>query len=215
MDLLVLAKEPRPGRVKTRLTPPCSPEEAAEIAEAALADTLDAAMASGADRVLVALDGRPGSWCPPGAVVVPQGGGDLARRLTTAWAATDGPALQIGMDTPQIGAADLAEAMATLAQSEVDAVLGLAADGGWWALGLRRPEPRAFTGIATSQPDTGTRQLARLVALGLHTWRLPVQRDVDTWEDALAVAATRPAGRFAATVRAVAMSADATAGAAS
>jgi rSAM/selenodomain-associated transferase 1 len=205
VDLLVLAKEPRPGRVKTRLTPPCSPEEAAAIAEAALADTLDAAMASGADRVLVALDGRPGAWCPPGAVVVPQGDGDLARRLTTAWVATDGPALQIGMDTPQVRASELAEAMDALLQPQIDAVLGPAADGGWWALGLRRQHPGAFTGIATSRSDTGAHQRRRLADLGLRTATLREQRDVDHWSDAVAVAAACEGGAFAAAVAAVGM----------
>ncbi|MEO7428840.1 MAG: DUF2064 domain-containing protein, partial [Acidimicrobiales bacterium] len=104
MDLVVLAKEPLPGRVKTRLSPPCSPDEAAGLAAAALADTLGAALATSADRVILALDGAPGPWCPPGVVIVPQGNGDLAARLETAWSATTGPTLQIGMDTPQVGA---------------------------------------------------------------------------------------------------------------
>ena len=77
MDLLVLAKEPIPGRVKTRLCPPCTPAEAARLAAACLADTLEAACAAGADRVLVALDGRPGDWLPPGVRVVGQGSGGV------------------------------------------------------------------------------------------------------------------------------------------
>jgi glycosyltransferase A (GT-A) superfamily protein (DUF2064 family) len=116
VDLIVLAKEPVPGRVKTRLCPPCTPESAAALAAAALADTLDAATTSGADRVLLALDGRPGDWCPPGVTVVGQGTGTLSDRLTTAWTHTPGPALQIGMDTPQLTAADLDAAMAALAE---------------------------------------------------------------------------------------------------
>lgn len=203
MDLLVLAKEPVPGRAKTRLTPPCDPVEAAAIAEAALADTLEAAMDSGADRVIVALDGAPGPWCPPGAVLVGQGAGDLSARLATAWQATRGPALQIGMDTPHVGGGALGAAMAQLEADSTDAVLGLAEDGGWWAIGFRRPHPDAFAGIATSQQDTGARQLERLTSLGLHTDLLPVQRDVDTWEDALAVALAYPQGAFAAAVRTV------------
>jgi hypothetical protein len=202
VDLLVLAKEPVPGRVKTRLTPPCDPVDAAAIAEAALADTLRAAMASGADRVVVALDGAPGPWCPPGAVIVDQGAGDLAARLDATWAATRGPALQIGMDTPQVGASALGEAMARLHEGS-DAVLGLAEDGGWWAIGFRRPHPGAFAGIRTSRPDTGARQLERLTRLGLRTGLLAVERDVDTWEDALAVAAASPHGAFASAVRSV------------
>ena len=200
----MLAKEPVPGRVKTRLTPPCDPVEAAAIAEAALADTLQAAMSSGADRVIVALDGAPGPWCPSGAVLVDQGAGDLPTRLATAWQATRGPALQIGMDTPHLGSPALDDAMGRLVPSATDAVLGLAEDGGWWAIGLRRPHPEAFAGIGTSRPDTGARQLARLTNLRLRTELLPVERDVDTWEDALAVASVCPHGAFAAAVRTVA-----------
>ena len=204
MDLLVLAKEPVPGRVKTRLTPPCDAAQAAAIAEAALADTLAAAVASGADRVIVALDGVPGGWCPSGAVLVDQGAGDLATRLAHAWRATKGPALQIGMDTPQVGASALDGAMERVEQGPDDAVLGLAEDGGWWAIGFRRPRPDAFAGILTSRPDTGARQLERLTRLGLRTASLSVERDVDTWDDALAVASVCPNGAFAATVRSVA-----------
>lgn len=203
MDLLLLAKEPRPGRVKTRLTPPCSPAEAAAIAEAALADTLAAAVASSADRVVVALDGAPGPWCPPGVAIVDQGRGDLADRLETAWGSTCGPALQIAMDTPQLDSCAIDHALAQLMGEGRDAVLGLAEDGGWWGLGLRRAHPEMFTGIQTSRPDTGARQWARLDLLGLRSGLLPTLRDVDTWDDAVAVAAAAPAGTFAAAVHAV------------
>ncbi|MCA1588385.1 MAG: DUF2064 domain-containing protein [Chloroflexi bacterium] len=189
MDLLVVAKAPVPGRVKTRLCPPLSLVEAAALAEAALAVTLDAAVASGADRVLVALDGRPGPWCPPGVTVVDQGSGPFDRRLAAAWSAVGpGPALQVGMDTPQVGATGLAAALATLAADGIDAVLGPAADGGWWALGLRRPDPSVVLGIPTSRVDTGRRQRARLVARGLRVADLPVARDLDTWDDIMALA---------------------------
>jgi rSAM/selenodomain-associated transferase 1 len=204
VDLLVLAKEPVPGRVKTRLCPPCTPATAAALAAAALADTLAAACASGADRVVLALDGRPGGWCPPGVVVVDQGSGSLARRLTAAWRHTTGPALLVGMDTPQLTAADLDAALATLAAPGVDAVLGPAADGGWWTVGLRRRHPAAFLGVPTSRSDTGVRQAARLAGLGLAVHLLAERTDVDTWADARAVAAEAPATRFAAAVRAAA-----------
>jgi len=202
VDVIVLAKEPVAGRVKTRLCPPCTPETAADLATAALVDTLEAAGASGADRVVLALDGRPGPWCPPGVVVVDQGEGGLDRRLTRAWTATAGPAVQIGMDTPQLTAADLAGCMTCLLAPGVDAVLGPAADGGWWAVGFRRPEPGAFLGVPTSRPDTGRRQLRRLRDLGLAVGTLPERTDVDTWADALTVASSHPRTRFAAAVRA-------------
>lgn len=203
MDLLVLAKEPVAGRAKTRLCPPCSPAEAAAIAEAALADTLEAAMSSGADRVVLSLDGRPGPWCPVGVEVLDQGQGTLADRLATTWRATRGPALQVGMDTPQADAAVLAAAMTQLIDGPDAAVLGQALDGGWWAIGFLEPHPEVFARIPTSQADTGGRQLCRLVESGLATGLLPALRDVDTWADAVAVAARCPGGRFETAVRRV------------
>ncbi len=199
----MFAKEPVPGLAKTRLCPPCSPTEAARLAEAALADTLDSALGSGADRVVLALEGRPGAWCPPGVVVVGQGHGALDRRLAHALShgTGRGPALLVGMDTPQVSVADLDRAMAALVDVLVDAVLGPATDGGWWALGMRRPRPEAVLGVPTSRPDTGARQAARLAVLGLRTRRLERRSDIDTWPDALAVAAEAPWTRLAAAVR--------------
>jgi len=196
MKVIVVAKEPVAGRVKTRLHPPCTLEEAASLAEAALADTLDAAMACGCDEVVVALDGRPGPWCPPGARTVPQVDGPFGERLAAAWDTIGGPAIQIGMDTPQVTSALLDGAMTTLA-GDTDAVLGPAADGGWWLLGLRRADRRVFDGVPMSSPHTGTRQLERLAELDLRVAPAPELVDVDTIGDAFAVAALAPRTRFA------------------
>jgi uncharacterized protein len=200
VDLIVVAKEPVPGQVKTRLCPPCTPRDAAAVAAASLADTLEVAVRSAADRVVLALDGRPGPWCPPGIDIVDQGTGSFDRRLTNAWAAVEGPALQIGMDTPQLTTDDIDDAFARLDEDGVDAVLGPALDGGWWSIGLLRPHPDAFAGVPMSRPDTGARQHARLHELGLRTRWLGARRDVDTWDDAVAVAAAAPHKRFAAAV---------------
>ena len=89
-------------------------QEAAALAEAALADTLDAVAACGAGRRIVALDGAPGPWLPAGFEVVPQVDGPFDRRLAAAWAAAGGPGVQIGMDTPQVTAALLDDALAGL-----------------------------------------------------------------------------------------------------
>ncbi len=73
--LLVIAKQPRPGRVKTRLVPPCTPGQAA-----ALADTLHTVLAAPARRRVLVLDGEPGPWLPPGLGPVAaacQAGGDV------------------------------------------------------------------------------------------------------------------------------------------
>ena len=107
--LIVVAKSPVAGRVKTRLCPPCTPHQAAAIAEAALADTLATAAATPASARVIALDGTPGPWIPDGFVIVPQLGTGLDQRLANAFAAVSGPAVLIGMDTPQITPAGLGD----------------------------------------------------------------------------------------------------------
>jgi rSAM/selenodomain-associated transferase 1 len=195
VHVMVMAKAPVPGRVKTRLVPPYTYEQAAMLAEAALADTLDAALGCGADEVVVALDGEPGAWLPPGCRVVPQRGTRFDDRLASAWDDAGGPGVQIGMDAPQVRAADLDAALAALVDH--DAALGLADDGGWWGIGLRVPDRRVFVGVPMSRPDTGARQLQRLRQLGLAVADLPVLRDVDVAADVAAVAAAVPGSRFA------------------
>jgi rSAM/selenodomain-associated transferase 1 len=205
VHVTVVAKEPVAGRVKTRLCPPCTPEEAARLATAALVDTLAAAKASRADRVVVALDGDPGDWLPPGCIVVPQRGAGFDERLAAAWVDAGGAGVQIGMDTPQVTADDLDAALDALDRH--DAALGLADDGGWWAIALRRPDPSVFRGVRTSRPDTGARQLDRLRALGLDVASLPPRRDVDRFGDALAVARQAPHTAFATALAAMAVGA--------
>lgn len=191
--LLVIAKEPLPGRVKTRLTPPFTPREAAALAEAALTDSLRAVAATPASRRVLVLDGTPGSWLPPGFDVVRQCAGSLDERLAHAFAGCEGPTLLIGMDTPQVTPELLAVDF-----DDCDAYVGPAEDGGFWALGLAEPDPRLLLGVPMSTPNTGAVQRARLVAAGLRLRDLPVLRDVDTAADAHAVAALAPHGRFAA-----------------
>ncbi|MCC2277822.1 DUF2064 domain-containing protein [Streptomyces sp. ET3-23] len=196
--LLVIAKEPRPGRVKTRLTPPYTPDEAAALAEAALADTLHAVRAMPAARRVLALDGRPGPWLPPGFDVLPQGTGDLDERLANAFARCTGPTVLLGMDTPQVTAGLLAPVLADDAWRACDAWFGPAADGGFWTLGLADPRPELLRGVPMSTPRTGAHQRARLSAAGLTVRELPELRDVDTAPDVPRVAAAAPHSRFAA-----------------
>ncbi|MFJ9726559.1 DUF2064 domain-containing protein [Streptomyces sp. NPDC101209] len=191
VTLLVIAKEPRPGRVKTRLTPPFTPEEAAGLAEAALADTLDVVARTPARRRVLVLEGEPGPWLPPGFEVVRQCAGGLDERLADAFARCDGPALLVGMDTPQV-----TPALLTVDFAGCDAYFGPAADGGFWALGLAEPDPGLLRGVPMSTPFTGAAQRARLT--GLRVRDLPELRDVDTADDAETVAKAAPDGRFAA-----------------
>jgi rSAM/selenodomain-associated transferase 1 len=195
--VVVLAKEPVPGRVKTRLCPPCSPEQAAELAAAALADTLDAVDASTCAGRVLAFDGRPDRWQRSGWSVRPQVGGDLGRRLDASIAAVDGPVLVVGMDTPQLTPMLVDHACAQLTDPDVDAVLGPAVDGGYWAIGFRRAPRGAFTGVPMSRVDTGWRQRVRLGDLGLRVADLDRLRDVDTFADARVVAQLVPHTAFA------------------
>jgi glycosyltransferase A (GT-A) superfamily protein (DUF2064 family) len=194
--LLVIAKQPVPGRVKTRLVPPCTHAQAAALAEAALADTLHTAAMVPARRRVLVLDGEPGPWLPPGFDIVPQCGGPLDERLAAAFAAVSGPALLIGMDTPQV-----TPGLLTVDWQDADAVFGPAADGGFWALGLRVPDPALLRGVPMSTANTGAVQRARLLAAGLRVADLPILRDVDTAADAVAVAREAPRGRFVARAR--------------
>jgi uncharacterized protein len=199
--VLVIAKEPVPGRVKTRLTPPYTPAEAAALARAGLADTLETVRVLPARRRVLVLDGAPGDWLPPGIEVIPQGGGGLDDRIAAAFAACAGPALLIGMDTPQVTPEILAPALTPGAWDGCDAWFGPADDGGFWALGLATPRPELVRGVPMSTPVTGAAQLARLTAAGLTVRGLVPLRDVDTAADVPYVARQAPRGRFAGAYR--------------
>lgn len=201
-QLLVIAKEPVAGRVKTRLCPPCTPDQAAQIARAALEDTLDAASQTPAARRVLLLSG--GYPSRPGWRVTQQRGDGLAQRLANGFSDTalaGLPTLLIGMDTPQVTPPLLAQVAGQL--SDVDGVLCPAEDGGWWALALR--DPTAATALVTvpmSRPDTGSATFAALTGAGLSLRWGPMLRDVDTMADARTVAAQRPDSRFARAVAA-------------
>ncbi|WP_067900174.1 TIGR04282 family arsenosugar biosynthesis glycosyltransferase [Nocardia vaccinii] len=199
VTLLVIAKAPIAGFAKTRLTPDFSPREAAQLAAAALLDTLRSVRYSGARHRMVAWTGDLTraersdelSTALREFDLIPQRGDTFGRRLANAHAdaARMGlPVLQIGMDTPQAGPALLAVS-ATLLLECGDAVLGPASDGGWWALGLTDPRPaRTLAEIPMSTAHTGDLTREALSRCGCRVRRLPVLTDVDTATDALSVA---------------------------
>ncbi len=197
LALAVMAKAPESGRVKTRLCPPCTPGQAAELADASLRDVVSAMEATPAARRVVVLDGAPPPWLPASIDVVPQRGAGLDQRLAAAFAAI-GPALVIAGDTPQVRPEDLVDGLCALRTQ--DAVLGPAVDGGYWAIGLRRVHPRALRGVPMSSPRTLDAQRERLATLGLRWSELRALRDVDAFADAVAVAAECPSSRFARAV---------------
>lgn len=206
--LLIVAKAPVPGFAKTRLCPPATPEQAAEIAAASLLDTLEAALLTPEARVVVAMTGELGRAARGTEIaavlrkteVIPQRGEGFDMRLVNAHADAPRPGesvLQIGMDTPQVTPALLAEA----SNRPEDAVLGPAEDGGWWALGLKDPlHAKALAGVPMSRDDTGLQTLRALADIGLRPGSLPALSDVDTIADARRVAVAAPRGRFARAV---------------
>jgi len=201
-QVIIIAKEPVPGRVKTRLTPPFTPQDAALLAAAALSDTLAAVAAAPVTRRVLALDGAPGDWLPAGFDVIPQRSGGLDERLAAAFADTHArlplPMVLVGMDTPQVTPGLLADAAGSLVSGEADAVFGPAADGGFWLLGLRRPDRSLLAGVPMSCPDTGRHQLDRLTSAGLRVAMVPELTDVDTVREAELVAGQVPGSGFAA-----------------
>ncbi|MDQ6648703.1 MAG: TIGR04282 family arsenosugar biosynthesis glycosyltransferase [Actinomycetota bacterium] len=202
--LLVIAKAPVPGLAKTRLAPAFGADGAARLAAAALGDTLTAVLRTPAARRFVVLAGAAPtvgtSWLPAGIEVVPQRGSGFDERLAAAFddvhASTGLPVLLIGMDTPQVSDRLLTAAVDTLLLPGTDAVLGTAADGGWWALGLRRPDRSLLLGVPMSTSRTGRAQRTRLMGAGLSVRDLPTLRDVDTPADAVEVAALVPGSAF-------------------
>jgi hypothetical protein len=193
--VIVLAKECVPGRVKTRLTPPFSPEEAAALAAASLADTMDAVSRVRADRYLLWFDGVAPRGT--GFDVVQQPSGGLDERIGAAFDHVRDRAVLIGMDTPQV---DPAVLQAVLDDRSADAWFGPATDGGWWALGLDPMARRGdlVRGTPMSTDMTGAAQALRLIAADLRVRRLPELTDFDHVEEAHIAAAQAPGSRFAA-----------------
>jgi glycosyltransferase A (GT-A) superfamily protein (DUF2064 family) len=199
ITVAVVAKECLPGKVKTRLTPALTPEGAARVAAASLADTLATVSALPAARRVLFFDGEVLPEGAEGFDVLHQPGGGLDERLGFLFDTVDEPLLLVGMDTPQVSAAALAP---VFDGPERDAWFGPAEDGGFWSLYLREPTGDLLRGVPMSQDDTGAVQLARLRTAGLEPGLLAELLDVDTLPDAERVAALAPATRFAAALAA-------------
>ena len=195
--IILIAKETIPGKVKTRLHPAVSLEQAAMLAAASIRDTLATIAQLPASRRILLFDG---ARVPAGAEnfeVIPQVDGDLDERLAAIFDECTGPTVLIGMDTPQVTVRDLAPAFEAWT---ADAFFGPANDGGFWALGMAEPRGDLIRGVPMSRNDTGRIQLERLLAAGLDVQLLPELTDVDTIDDARAVAAAAPSTEFAATL---------------
>lgn len=189
--LVIFAKAPQPGAVKTRLIPALGADGAAALARAMLAHTLQQALAAGLDAVELCMSPAPGdpAWhgvaLPAGVACTAQGEGDLGERMDRAMQRAlglpTGPVLLVGTDCPALDSGHLREAARQLAQH--DAVLLPVADGGYVLVGLRAPCPALFSHMAWSTSSVAAETLQRLSALGLSVWQGPVLHDIDEAAD--------------------------------
>lgn len=189
--LLIMAKVPRPGTCKTRLCPPLSPEQAAELYRGFLLDTLAGARAAMAREtvpttvVLIHPQGDAEamrSLLPFAVNLHEQPKGDLGATLNGLFSEylADGceRVIIIGTDSPSMPTEFLLEALA--APNEQDVVLGRARDGGYYLIGLKRPVPRLFEEIAWSTSQVYAQTVERAAELGLRVYNLPPWYDIDT-----------------------------------
>ena len=198
--VLVIAKAPVPGRVKTRLQPSFSGLQAAQLAGAALRDTV--AVADDAAWLGVALDlcglARVPRWIP--GEIFPQVQGNLGTRLDAAFSEarlrTDLPIVLLGMDTPQVSQQDLLAVVGGLA--ERDFVIGPALDGGFWTLAVTGALPAVLSDVPMSEPDTADRTLAALQPFGSVGLAATLE-DVDDAASAARVADLVPDSNFGKT----------------
>lgn len=189
--VLVFAKAPEPGHVKTRLVPPLTPGAAAVLAARLARRALTTAVASGLGPVTLC--------CAPdtsheffrvcarqhGVALVDQGEGDLGARMQRALATAlehHRAAVLIGTDVPAMEAADLQAAAAALDDS-ADIVLGPAVDGGYWLIGARRVDASLFDGIAWSTADVLATTRARIAALRWRAVEIATRADLDVPTD--------------------------------
>jgi rSAM/selenodomain-associated transferase 1 len=188
--LLVFLKEPRPGAVKTRLVPLLGETMAAELYRVMAEEELRRTAPAGAEYARMLFftppEGRDAveAWLP-GEECAPQSAGDLGARMASAFADAFGRGAQrvtiIGTDAPAVDRGTVLEAFAAL--QDHDLVLGPAKDGGYYLIGLERPRPELFGGIAWSTPGVFPTTMERAAALGLRVRLLEPLRDIDTPED--------------------------------
>lgn len=197
--IIVFAKAPRPGEVKTRLCPPLHPEGAALLHARMVRHTLATACAAAPGRVELhcspAID-DPFFFecaCAHGIELRTQAEGDIGSRMAHAMrdASPTQPLLLIGTDCPARSTEELRIALQML-DSDIDAILGPVEDGGYALIGLARFEPALFEGIDWSTGRVCEQTRARFAHLGLRWQALPSSWDVDLPADLLRLRASHP-----------------------
>jgi uncharacterized protein len=192
--LIIFAKAPIPGQVKTRLCPPLTPDEAATLHGSMVLDVLEQTRSAGCDRFLACAPSEDHVFFKimeerHQVRLIPQLGEDLGHRMCEAFRSIFAlgyqKAILIGTDVPALAARPVIQALELMTSHDV--VIGPALDGGYYLIGLRRLEPGLFTDIpwSTDRVSTATQEKARTLQLLLGL--LPPQRDLDTVEDVLAI----------------------------
>lgn len=197
--VLIMAKAPVPGRAKTRLVPPLTPGQAADLQAALLLDTLDSCRTEVKETGVLYADPRDGdalaALAGPGTHLQLQDGAGLADalRLGMARYSSSGPVALVSSDIPGIPPGSLGRAFSALERS-ADVVLGPALDGGYWLIAMRAFAEAPFTGIPWSTPAVLAVTIERCRAAGLRVALLERWRDVDTLADLAALTRSIPEG---------------------
>ena len=188
--IVIFAKAPQPGSVKTRLIPAVGAEGAATLARRLLAHTLRQALAAGVGKVELCMSPAPiaAAWhgvaVPSVVVQTGQGEGDLGERMACAVKRSTqppdpaaGPVILVGTDCPALTAPLLKQAAQQLQTH--DAVLLPAHDGGYVLLGLKSPCPELFEYMAWSTSVVSAETLRRMATLNMRVWQGPTLHDID------------------------------------
>ena len=187
--IAVMAKEPVPGRVKTRLCPPLSPREAADLYGAFLTDTLALVAGTGVKGFIACDPDGAGAFFRDRALsgmrCIPQGSGDLGARLARVskqlFSSGFEQVLIIASDVPGMDPEHLSLAFASL--DHADLVLGPCDDGGYYLIGTRRHVPALFSGIPWSTSGVLSTTLEQAAREGMTATLLPSCPDIDTMQD--------------------------------
>ena len=189
--LIVMARDPAAGSVKTRLQPPLTPEESAALYECFLRDRLEeASLLTGIDVAVAFTPAGAGealaAFVPSAFRLFPQRGDTLTERLaaatSSAFAEGYGTVAVTDSDSPDLPGEYILQAFRLL-EGEADAVFGPCRDGGYYLAGLRKERPGIFEDIPWSTSRVLEASLARAASMGLRTACLPPWQDIDTFDD--------------------------------